>query len=48
VIHALFDPLALWRAQCAGMVQGESLDAGRYLAEEHADAVAARLEGFFA
>jgi haloacetate dehalogenase len=47
VIQALFDPLALWRAQCAGTVRGEALPAGHFLAEELPDATAAQLLGFF-
>lgn len=47
VVNALFDPLALWRAQCAGTVQGECLPAGHYIPEELPDATAARLLAFF-
>ncbi|WP_088284722.1 alpha/beta fold hydrolase [Ideonella sp. A 288] len=47
VIHALFDPLALWRARCAGTVTGEAMEAGHYLAEELPDETAQRLLGFF-
>jgi haloacetate dehalogenase len=47
VIHALFDPLVLWRAQCAGQVQGQALEAGHYLAEEQPEEVAAQLLRFF-
>lgn len=46
VVHALFDPAALWRAQCAGRVEAEALAAGHYLAEELPDEVAARLHAF--
>ena len=47
VIQALFDPLALWRAQCAGTVSGEALPAGHFLAEELPDETADRLLAFF-
>ena len=39
VIHALFDPLPLWRAQCAGEVSGLVLPAGHYIPEEAPDAL---------
>jgi haloacetate dehalogenase len=47
VIHALFDPLALWQAQCARPVQAQVVEAGHYLAEEQPDEVAALLRAFF-
>lgn len=47
VIHALFDPLALWRAQCAGPVGGQAMDAGHYIPEELPDETAAALRDFF-
>ncbi len=47
VVHALFDPLALWQAQCAGTVQGLALPAGHYIPEELPDETAARLQRFF-
>jgi len=34
VVQRLFDPLALWRAQCAGPVTGEALAAGHFIPEE--------------
>jgi haloacetate dehalogenase len=34
VIQALFDPLALWQAQCEQPVQGQAMAAGHFLAEE--------------
>ncbi len=48
VIHALFDPLTLWRAQCAGTVSGLLMPAGHYIAEELPEATAQALIGFFA
>ena len=47
VMNALFDPLALWRAQCAAAVQGECLPAGHYIPEELPGATAKSLLAFF-
>jgi len=47
VIQALFDPLALWRAQAAGAVTGQALPAGHFLAEELPQEIAALLLDFF-
>ena len=47
VIQALFDPMALWRAQCAGRVEGEAVPAGHYIPEERPAATAERLRAFF-
>jgi haloacetate dehalogenase len=47
VIQALFDPWALWHAQCAGPVSGQALPAGHFLAEECPEATAAHLLDFF-
>ena len=47
VIQALFDPMALWRAQCAGGLEGESVPAGHYIPEERPEATAERLLAFF-
>jgi haloacetate dehalogenase len=43
VVGRLYEPLALWRAQCAGTVSGQALDAGHFLAEELPDETAALL-----
>jgi haloacetate dehalogenase len=48
VIHALFDPLALWRAQCSATVSGHTMPAGHYIAEELPGETARRLQDFFA
>ena len=34
VVQRLFDPLALWQAQCSGQVQGHALDCGHFIPEE--------------
>ena len=34
VVGRLYDPLALWRAQCAASVQGHALAAGHFIPEE--------------
>ena len=41
----LYDPLALWRAQCSARVTGHRLDGGHFLAEELPDETAALLSG---
>ena len=46
VVHRLFDPLALWQAQCAGQVSGECLPAGHFIPEELPDATAMALSNF--
>ena len=43
VVGRLYDPVALWRAQCSATVTGHTLDAGHFLAEELPDATAALL-----
>jgi haloacetate dehalogenase len=43
VVHKLFDPLALWRAQCAGSVAGLAMPAGHFIPEELPGEVAAAL-----
>jgi haloacetate dehalogenase len=47
VVHALFDPLALWRAQCAAGLEGVAMPAGHYIPEELPEATAERLLRFF-
>ena len=47
VVRALFDPLTLWQAQCAGIVSGHTLPAGHYIPEELPDDTAAALAAFF-
>jgi haloacetate dehalogenase len=48
VVNQLFDPPALWRAQCAGRVTGEVMGAGHYIPEELPEQTAAHLGEFFA
>lgn len=48
VVQAMFDPLALWRAQCGGAVSGQAMAAGHFLAEELPDETADALRRFFA
>jgi haloacetate dehalogenase len=48
VVHALFDPLALWQAQCAARVTTEVPQAGHFIPEEMPGPLAERLLRFFA
>jgi len=47
IVHKLFDPLALWRAQCRATVSGQLMQAGHFIPEERPDETAAALRGFF-
>lgn len=47
VVHRLFQPLALWQAQCRGVVTGQALPAGHFIPEELPDETAAALRAFF-
>lgn len=47
VVHRMFEPLALWQAQCAGTVSGEGLEAGHFVPEEAHAAVARAIGSFF-
>jgi len=47
VVHRLFDPLALWQAQCSGKVSGMTLPAGHFIPEELPAETAAELLTFF-
>jgi haloacetate dehalogenase len=48
IIGKLFDPMALWQAQCAGKVEGRSLPAGHFIPEELPSETAQALLAFFA
>ncbi|MGE5117959.1 MAG: alpha/beta fold hydrolase [Betaproteobacteria bacterium] len=48
VVARLFDPLALWRAQCSAEVTGRALPAGHFLAEELPEETADALLDFLA
>lgn len=47
VVHRLFDPLALWVAQCRGEVSGHAMPAGHFIPEEQPEATAKALRHFF-
>jgi haloacetate dehalogenase len=47
VVHRLFDPMALWQAQCSGRVSGQAMAAGHFIPEELPEATAAALAAFF-
>ena len=47
VVQQLFEPLALWQAQCAGIVSGHALPAGHFIPEELPLETAHALAQFF-
>ena len=47
VVQRLFDPMALWRAQCSALVSGQAMPAGHFIPEELPDATALALAQFF-
>ncbi len=47
VVHRLFDPLALWQAQCNATVTGVALPAGHFIPEELPESTAQHLQEFF-
>ena len=47
VVQRLFDPMALWQAQCSGVVAGQAMPAGHFIPEELPEATAAALQAFF-
>ena len=47
VVERFFDPVALWRAQCAGRVVATSLPCGHFLPEERPEETADALGEFF-
>ena len=46
VVNQMFDPLALWQAQCHGKVTGQTLPTGHFVPEERPQEVAALLHAF--
>lgn len=46
VVQRLFDPLALWQAQCSAQVQGQALDCGHFIPEERPQETAEALRRF--
>lgn len=48
VVHALFDPMALWRAQCAAGLEGQAMAAGHFIPDELPQQTAQLLLRFFA
>lgn len=48
LVHKLFDPLALWRAQCSATVEYRPVPAGHFIPEELHAETARSLRGFFA
>jgi haloacetate dehalogenase len=47
VVHRLFQPLALWQAQCQEDVSGQALASGHFIPEELPQETAQALRGFF-
>ena len=47
VVQKLFDPLALWQAQCTGIVSGHAMPAGHFIPEELPLETAHALKLFF-
>jgi len=48
VVGRLYDPLALWQAQCAVTVEGRALEAGHFIPEELPDDTVTHLRAFLA
>ena len=46
VVHKMFQPIALWQAQCHGTVTGQTLPSGHFVPEECPAEVAALLRAF--
>jgi haloacetate dehalogenase len=47
VVNRMFNPVALWQAQCSGVVTGETLAAGHFIPEELPEATAWALSDCF-
>jgi haloacetate dehalogenase len=48
LVGRLFEPIALWQAQCAATVSGQAMPAGHFIPEELPGPTADALRGFFA
>jgi haloacetate dehalogenase len=48
LIGKMFDPIAIWQAQCAMKVTGQAMASGHFIPEELPDQTADLLRGFFA
>lgn len=48
LVGRMFDPLALWQAQCAATVTGEAMASGHFIPEELPQETAQALRAFFA
>ncbi|HWK85408.1 MAG TPA: alpha/beta hydrolase [Caldimonas sp.] len=46
VVGKLYAPLVLWRAQCAGKLEGKAMNAAHFIPEEQPDETARRLRDF--
>jgi len=46
VVQRLFDPMALWQAQCSGPLSGRALDCGHFIPEALPDETATELLAF--
>jgi haloacetate dehalogenase len=47
VVQRLFEPLALWQAQCSAQVSGDAVAAGHFIPEELPEQTAQQLAAFF-
>ena len=47
VVQRLFDPRALWQAQCSGKVEARAVAAGHFIPEELHQDTAQALRGYF-
>ena len=47
VVQRLFEPIALWQAQCSGVVTGQAMAAGHFIPEELPKVTAEALRQFF-
>jgi haloacetate dehalogenase len=47
VVQRMFKPLALWQAQCSGIVSGKAMAAGHFIPEELPQETVRSLSAFF-